>query len=118
MNQSILRGDLYYADLNPVVGSEQGGVRPVVIIQNNVGNIHSPTVIIAPITSKQIKTTLPTHHHVSERAGLERDSIVLLEQIRTIDKRRLREYVGALGQDDMQGVDRALAISVGLKGRV
>ena len=112
MNKSILRGDLYYADLNPVVGSEQGGVRPVLIIQNDVGNKHSPTIIIAAITSKAMKATLPTHCALSERAGLDRDSIVLLEQIRTIDKRRLKDYVGTLGQEDMQGVDRALAISV------
>jgi mRNA interferase MazF len=118
MNNSILRGDLYYADLNPVVGSEQGGIRPVLIIQNDIGNKHSPTVIIAAITSKAMKSTLPTHCVLSERAGLERDSIVLLEQIRTIDKRRLRDYVGALGYEDMRGVDRALAVSVGLVRRV
>jgi mRNA interferase MazF len=118
MNNSILRGDLYYADLNPVVGSEQGGIRPVLIIQNDIGNKHSPTVIIAAITSKAMKSMLPTHCVLSERAGLERDSIVLLEQIRTIDKRRLRDYVGALGHEDMRGVDRALAVSVGLVRRV
>lgn len=117
MNKSILRGDLYYADLNPVVGSEQGGIRPVLILQNNVGNKHSPTVIIAAITSKAMKATLPTHHILSTPYGLDRDSIVLLEQIRTIDKRRLKEYVSALGQEDMRGVDRALAVSVGLAGR-
>lgn len=115
MNKSILRGDLYYADLNPVVGSEQGGIRPVLIIQNDIGNKHSPTVIIAAITSKAMKTTLPTHHVLSAHSGLERDSIVLLEQIRTIDKRRLKEYVGVLGQEDMQNIDRALAVSIGLK---
>jgi len=117
MNNSILRGDLYYADLNPVVGSEQGGIRPVLIIQNNVGNKHSPTIIIAAITSKAMKATLPTHHILNAQSGLDRESIVLLEQIRTIDKRRLKEYVGALGNEDMQGVDRALAVSVGLNGR-
>ena len=117
MNKSINRGDLYYADLNPVVGSEQGGIRPVLIIQNDVGNKHSPTVIIAAITSKAIKATLPTHCTLSAHAGLDRDSVALLEQIRTIDKRRLKDYVGALCQEDMKAVNKALAISVGLNGR-
>ncbi len=117
MNKSINRGDLYYADLNPVVGSEQGGVRPVLIIQNDIGNKHSPTVIIAAITSKAMKVTLPTHCNLSENAGLDRDSVALLEQIRTIDKRRLKDYVGALGQEDMLAVNKALAVSVGLTGR-
>jgi mRNA interferase MazF len=112
-----LRGDLYYADLNPVVGSEQGGLRPVLIIHNDVGNKPSPTVIIAAITSKSMKAILPTHCPLSENTGLDRDSIVLLEQIRTIDKRRLKDYVGSLGQEDMRGVDRALAVSVGLARR-
>jgi mRNA interferase MazF len=114
MNNHILRGDLYYADLDPVVGSEQGGIRPVLIIQNDVGNRHSPTVIVAAITSKAMKNTLPTHCILEAANGLDRDSIALLEQIRTIDKRRLREQVGALGQEDMQAVDKALAVSVGL----
>jgi mRNA interferase MazF len=118
MNDSILRGDLYYADLNPVVGSEQGGVRPVIVISNDVGNRYSPTVIVAAITSKAMKSMLPTHCALGERAGLERDSIALLEQIRTIDKRRLRNYIGALRQTDMRGVDRALAISIGLVRRM
>ena len=115
MNKSILRGDLYYADLNPVVGSEQGGIRPVLIIQNDIGNKHSPTVIIAAITSKAMKATLPTHCILDAHAGLDRDSVVLLEQIRTIDKRRLKDHIGTLGQDDMQEIDKALAVSVGLK---
>ncbi|MDR1409207.1 MAG: type II toxin-antitoxin system PemK/MazF family toxin [Oscillospiraceae bacterium] len=115
MNNHILRGDLYYADLNPVVGSEQGGIRPVLVIQNDVGNKHSPTVIIAAITSKAMKTTLPTHCLLGATSGLDRDSIVLLEQIRTIDKRRLRDYVGALERSVMDEVDTALAISVGLR---
>ena len=114
MNKPILRGDLFYADLNPIVGSEQGGIRPVLIIQNDIGNKHSPTVIIAAITSKAAKTILPTHHVLSALYGLDHESIVLLEQIRTIDKRRLKDYVGALGQNDMSGVDDALAVSVGL----
>ena len=117
MKKSILRGDLYYADLNPVVGSEQGGVRPVLIIQNNVGNKHSPTIIIAAITSKALKTILPTHCILNAHAGLDRDSIVLSEQIRTIDKRRLKDYVGTLEHNDMMAVNKALAISVGLNGR-
>ena len=114
MNKSILRGDLYYADLNPVVGSEQGGIRPVLVIQNDIGNKHSPTIIVAAITSKSGKAMLPTHCLLSADAGLDRDSIALLEQIRTIDKRRLKDHVGALGADDMQAVNKALAISVGL----
>jgi mRNA interferase MazF len=117
MSKSILRGDLYYADLNPVVGSEQGGIRPVVIIQNDTGNRHSPTVIVAAITGKAMKAMLPTHCLLTATNGLDRDSVVLLEQIRTIDKRRLKDYVGALGQDDMSAVDNALAVSVGLNGR-
>jgi mRNA interferase MazF len=117
MNKSILRGDLYYADLNPVVGSEQGGTRPVLIIQNDIGNKHSPTTIVAAVTSREEKPLLPTHCPLSMKSGLERDSVALLEQIRTIDKRRLREYVGAAGKDEMRGVDRALALSVGLRGR-
>lgn len=114
MNSSIIRGQLYYADLNPVVGSEQGGIRPVLVIQNDIGNKHSPTTIIAAITSKAMKTILPTQHILPAQNGLDRLSIVLLEQIRTIDKRRLKEYVGALGQGDMLAVDKALAVSVGL----
>jgi mRNA interferase MazF len=117
MNQSILRGDLYYADLNPVIGSEQGGVRPVLIVSNDMGNRHSPTVIVAAITGKAMKTTLPTHHELGATNGLDRESIVLLEQIRTIDKRRLEDYVGTLEQEEMKGVDHALAISVGLNRR-
>ena len=114
MSQSILRGQLYYADLNPVIGSEQGGVRPVLVIQNDIGNRHSPTVIVAAITGRDMKSVLPTHHIVAAQAGLDRESIILLEQIRTIDKRRLKERVGALGPDDMQAVAGALAVSVGL----
>ena len=115
---TIKRGDIYYADLSPVVGSEQGGVRPVLIVQNDVGNRYSPTVIAAAITSQHDKANLPTHIQVQGNAsGLTRDSIVLLEQIRTIDKRRLKECVGALAQIDMDVVDKALGISVGLVGR-
>ncbi|MDF1494533.1 type II toxin-antitoxin system PemK/MazF family toxin [Caproiciproducens sp. CPB-2] len=118
MNKFILRGDLYYADLNPVVGSEQGGIRPVLIIQNDVGNKHSPTTIVAAITSKPGKAMLPTHCPLPTGNGLDRDSLILLEQIRTIDKRRIKDYIGALRQEDMLKIDRALAVSVGLAGRV
>lgn len=117
MNKSILRGDLYYADLNPVVGSEQGGIRPVIILQNNTGNKHSPTVIVAAITSKAMKATLPTHCVLSANAGLDRDSVALLEQIRTIDKQRLKDHIGTLSQEDIKAVDTALSISVGLNRR-
>lgn len=115
MKNLIKRGEIYYADLRPVVGSEQGGVRPVLVVQNNIGNQYSPTVIIAAITSQIDKSRLPTHIELSAaKFGLEKDSVVLLEQIRTIDKRRLREKVGALDQGKMQDVDEALAISLGV----
>jgi Growth inhibitor len=115
MEKAILRGEMYYADLSPVIGSEQGGVRPVLIIQNNIGNKHSPTTIVAAITSKAMtKTSLPTHHLLNSTSRLDKESIVLLEQIRTIDKRRLKDYVGFLDQSDMKGIDVALALSVGL----
>ena len=107
------RGQIYYADLSPVIGSEQGGYRPVVIIQNDIGNAHSPTVIAAAITSQFTKAKLPTHIEISE-SGLAKDSIVLLEQIRTIDKRRLKMYIGELGADEMAQVDKAIKISLGV----
>ena len=111
----VHRGEVFYADLSPVVGSEQGGVRPVLIIQNDVGNRHSPTVIAAAITSRQDKNRLPTHIGVrAERCGLSRDSIVLTEQIRTLDKRRLREHMGRLDEALMERVDAAIAVSFGL----
>ena len=111
----IKRGELYYADLSPVVGSEQGGVRPVLIVQNDVGNRHSPTVIAAAITSRQDKNRLPTHIEVqADKCGLARDSIVLLEQIRTIDKQRLKEHMGHLDDGAMNRIDEALSISFGL----
>ncbi len=114
---SVKRGDIYYADLSPVVGSEQGGLRPVLIIQNDIGNRYSPTVIAAAITSKQDKSRLPTHIDlIADRAGLTRNSVVLLEQIRTIDKRRLKEKMGHLDDDAMRGVDNAISISFGLGG--
>ncbi|MEG1426511.1 MAG: type II toxin-antitoxin system PemK/MazF family toxin [Oscillospiraceae bacterium] len=111
----IKRGDIYYADLSPVVGSEQGGVRPVLIVQNNVGNKYSPTVIAAAITSQKAKTNLPTHIELhAENSGLQKDSIVLLEQIRTIDKHRLKEKMGRLDEQSMTLVDEAIEISFGL----
>ena len=118
MTGSVKRGDIYYADLSPVVGSEQGGLRPVLIIQNDVGNKYSPTVIAAAITSRMGKTKLPTHIDVyAERAGLSRDSIVLLEQLRTLDKRRLREKLGHLDEQMMTQIDTAIAVSLGLVPR-
>jgi len=110
----IRRGDIFFADLNPVRGSEQGGLRPVLIIQNNIGNRHSPTVIIAPITSKIKKNTLPTHVGLPRDIGLPAKSMVLLEQVRTIDKSRLTNYVAALDDDLMDYVDGALGISLAL----
>ena len=111
----IRRGDIYYADLSPVVGSEQGGVRPVLIIQNDVGNRHSPTVIAAAITSQINKARLPTHIELGARSyGLSKDSVVLLEQIRTIDKRRLKERMGRQDERLMQRVEEAIAVSIGL----
>ncbi len=115
MNHTYLRGDMYYADLGKGIGSEQEGYRPVVIIQNNVGNKHSPTVIIASITSKRdAKAKLPTHYLIEAEDGLELPSIVLLEQLRTIDKRRLSSFIGHLSEKHIQGINHALAVSVGL----
>jgi len=111
----IKRGEIYYADLSPVVGSEQGGIRPVLIVQNDVGNKYSPTVIAAAITSQQDKSRLPTHINLSGiNCGLAKDSIVLLEQMRTIDKRRLKEKMGALDTGSMNMVDKAISVSLGL----
>jgi len=110
----ICRGDVFYADLSPVVGSEQGGVRPVLIIQNDIGNRFSPTVIVAAITSQIQKARLPIHVELGEENGMERDSVVLLEQIRTIDKQRLLERISHLGGEAMSQVNQALAISLGL----
>ena len=113
---NIKRGDIYYADLSPVVGSEQGGMRPVLIVQNNVGNRFSPTVIAAAITSQLNKAKLPTHIEIEARTyGLSKDSVVLLEQVRTLDKRRLREKMGRLDESVMERVDDAIAVSFGLR---
>ncbi len=118
MSINVKRGDIYYADLSPVVGSEQGGLRPVLIIQNDVGNRYSPTVIAAAITSRMSKTKLPTHIDVfASRAGLSRDSVVLLEQLRTLDKRRLKEKMGHLDESVMYEIDNAIAVSLGLLPR-
>lgn len=113
--REVKRGEIYYANLCPVIGSEQGGVRPVIILQNNTGNHYSPTTIVAAITSRETKIGLPTHVKVTT-SGLNRQSIVLLEQIRTIDKRRLLEYVGNFDTANMKQVDQALIISLGLVG--
>ena len=112
--QEIKRGEIYFADLSPVVGSEQGGVRPVLIVQNNVGNKYSPTVIVAAITSQINKAKIPTHVEVSAlEYNLPKDSVVLLEQIRTIDKRRLKEKLSSLDEAKMKKVNIAMLISLG-----
>lgn len=114
--REIKRGDIYYANLNPVVGSEQGGIRPTAIIQNNMGNRCSPTVIIAAITSQTGKARLPTHIRVrGANCGLKMDSLILLEQVRTIDRSRLREYVGSLDAQTITEINTALAVSMGLQ---
>ncbi len=116
MDTNVKRGDIFYADLSPVVGSEQGGTRPVLIVQNDTGNRHSPTVIAAAITSQTGKAKLPTHIDLAGHdVGLTKDSVVLLEQIRTIDKRRLREHMGKLDEELMGRVDSAIAVSFGLR---
>ncbi|MDD6063101.1 MAG: type II toxin-antitoxin system PemK/MazF family toxin [Acutalibacteraceae bacterium] len=112
---TVRRGDIFYADLSPVVGSEQGGIRPVLIVQNDIGNKFSPTVIAAAITSQRFKTNLPTHIRVNaDGSGLAKDSIILLEQVRTLDKQRLKEKMGNLPDADMTRVDRALSVSLGI----
>ena len=115
MINGVKRGDIYYADLSPVVGSEQGGMRPVLIVQNDVGNKHSPTVIAAAITSQINKAKLPTHIELGAKTyGLSKDSVILLEQIRTIDKKRLGEKCGEVDPQTMQKVNECLKISVGI----
>lgn len=111
----IKRGDILYADLSPVIGSEQGGIRPVLVIQNDIGNKYSPTIIVAAITSQINKAKLPTHIEIkAEEYGITKDSVILLEQIRTIDKKRLKEKIGHLSEELMKKVDDGLQISVGL----
>lgn len=112
--KNIKRNEIYYADLSPVIGSEQGGIRPVLVIQNDMGNKYSPTTIVAAITSRQNKPKLPTHIEISEDV-FEKNSVVLLEQLRTVDKRRLKDYVGKLDNCTMNRVNEAISISVGLK---
>lgn len=109
----VKRGDLYYADLSPVIGSEQGGVRPILIVQNDIGNKHSPTIIAAAITSQINKAKLPTHIEIDTTCGLLKDSVVLAEQIRTLDKQRLMDKIGTLEESIMQRVNSALLISLG-----
>ena len=116
MSRKFMRGEMYYADLSPVVGAEQGGMRPVLILQNDVGNKYSPTVIIAAITSRLGKPKLPTHVILSS-TDLAKDSIVLLEQIRTIDKCRLLKYIGKATEEEMKQIENALLISIGINGR-
>ena len=113
---NVKRGDIFYADLSPVVGSEQGGIRPVIIIQNDIGNRYSPTVIVAAITSQINKAKLPTHVEISsEGYGLNRDSVVLVEQIRTLDKKRSKEKIGHMTEEDMKKVNKSLLISLNLQ---
>ncbi len=111
----VKKGDLYFADLSPVVGSEQGGVRPVLVVQNDVGNKYSPTIIVAAVTSQINKAKLPTHVELrASDGGLSKNSVVLLEQLRTIDKRRLKEHIGTLSETQMPTVDQALSVSLGI----
>lgn len=111
----IKKGDLYYADLRPAVGSEQSGIRPILVIQNNIGNRYSPTVIVAAVTSQPGKRSLPTHIVLGRGNGLHQNSVVLLEQVRTIDRSRLRDYIGHLDELVMRAVDQGLAVSFGLE---
>ncbi|MDD2218269.1 MAG: type II toxin-antitoxin system PemK/MazF family toxin [Eubacteriales bacterium] len=112
----IKKGDLYFADLSPVVGSEQGGVRPVLVVQNDVGNKYSPTIIVAAVTSQMNKSKLPTHVEIDAvDNGLSKNSVVLMEQLRTIDKSRLKERIGTVDQNMIAGVDKALSVSLGLR---
>ena len=113
--RSFRRGENYVADLSPYVGSEQGGIRPVIILQNNLGNIFSPTLIVAPLTSKYKKRNLPTHYLIEDVEELKTTSLVLLEQIKTIDKRRITEYVGQASKDDIKNIEKALTISLGFE---
>ncbi len=111
----VKKGDLFFADLSPVVGSEQGGVRPVLVVQNNVGNKYSPTIIVAAVTSQTGKAKLPTHVQLNaSQGGLSKDSVVLLEQLRTIDKQRLKERIGTLNENQIPDVEKALSISLGI----
>ena len=116
MKEQLKRGDIYYADLDPTIGSEQDGYRPVLVVQNNIGNVHSPTVVIVPLTTKIKKNHLPTHVSIPTGDGVEEDSIALAEQIRTIDRSRLGEFIGRLDDRLQAKIDKALAVSIGLSG--
>ena len=117
-NRKIRRGDIYYADLNPVVGSEQGSLRPIIVVQNNIGNEYSPTIVVIPITRNLHKNPLPTHVLIPRTSsGLDADSLALAEQIRTIDRLRFSEYIGRVGEDVMPAIDKALSVCVGLEKR-
>lgn len=113
--RSFKRGEIYVADLSAYVGSEQGGIRPVIILQNNLGNIFSPTLIVAPLTSRYKKRNLPTHYLIEDVEELKTTSLVLLEQIKTIDKRRITEYIGQASKDDIKNIEKALTISLGFE---
>ena len=113
--RSFKRGEIYVADLSPYVGAEQGGIRPVIILQNNLGNIFSPTLIVAPLTSRYKKRNLPTHYLIEDVEELKTTSLVLLEQIKTIDKRRITEYIGQASKDDIKNIEKALTISLGFE---
>ena len=113
--RSFKRGEISVADLSPYVGSEQGGIRPVIILQNNLGNIFSPTLIVAPLTSRYKKRNLPTHYLIEDVEELKTTSLVLLEQIKTIDKRRITEYIGQASKDDIKNIEKALTISLGFE---
>ena len=113
--RSFKRGEIYVADLSPYVGSEQGGIRPVIILQNNLGNIFSPTLIVAPLTSRYKKRNLPTHYLIEDVEELKTTSLVLLEQIKTIDKRRITEYIGQASKDDIKNIEKASTISLGFE---
>ena len=117
ITRKIKRGDMYYADLNPIIGSEQGDCRPVLIVQNDLGNEHSPTVVVAPLTTNIRKNHLPTHVMIPCSCGLDRDSLVLAEQIRTIDCSRLSEYIGHIGSELFPAIDTALAVCMGLENK-
>lgn len=112
--KEIKRGQIYYADLSPVIGSEQGGTRPVLIIQNDMGNKYSPTLIVTCITTRTTKNKIPTHLWLDESCGLPKSSMVMLEQIRTIDKKRIKYYVGSISESDMEKVDKAIKVSLGV----
>ncbi len=114
LTYAVKRGEMYFADLNEAIGSEQSGVRPVLVIQNDVGNHHSPTVVVAAISGQPKKTGQPTHYLLPPGNGLDMASMVLLEQIRTIDKTRLKEYIGRIDEADRKGIDRCIAVSVGI----